>query len=68
MVSDKVIIVLITIAILLSAVSIAVTISAVNTTDIPQPQQPHIEYKSPVPDADRAQVAINIQQPGVPTA
>ncbi|MBR9704296.1 hypothetical protein GOV12_02710, partial [Candidatus Pacearchaeota archaeon] len=44
MVSEKTIIILITIAILLSVVSVAVTISTVNTKMIPEVNPPKINY------------------------
>ncbi|MBD3252532.1 hypothetical protein GF386_02270 [Candidatus Pacearchaeota archaeon] len=58
MVSEKLIIVLITLAILLSAVSIAVTVSSVNSKMIPEP--PQINYAEPIPDSDKAQIGLEI--------
>jgi len=66
MVSQKLIIVLITIAILLSAVSIAVTISSINDSLIPEPAQLP-EYRlvpgNIISDAEKGQVGINIKPP-----
>jgi len=59
MVSEKTIIVLITIAILLSAVSIVVTVSTLNADKLPEIRQ--VEYA--IPDEDFAQVGISIVPP-----
>ena len=56
MVSEKTIIVLITIAILLSAVSIIVTVSTLNTDNIPEIRQ--VEYA--LPDTEIGQVGVTI--------
>ena len=61
MVSEKTIIVLITIAILLSAVSIAVTVSTVNSKMVPELQP--INYADPIPDVDKSQVSITVSKP-----
>ena len=61
MVSEKVIIVLITLAILLSAVSIAVTVSSVNSKMIPEP--PQINYADPIPDSDKSLVSLTVNKP-----
>ena len=66
MVSQKLVIVLITIAILLSAVSIAVTISTINDSLIPEPpEQPgyRLVTGKVIPDAEKGQVAIDIKPP-----
>ncbi len=64
MVSQKLVIVLITIAILLSAVSIIVTISTINDSLIPEPAQPP-EYRivpgKVISDSEKGQVGINIK-------
>ena len=65
MVSEKTIIILITVAILLSAVSIAVTISTVNSSMIPEVQPPrvNIEQGPGIPDYDKGQVRIIVNKP-----
>jgi len=60
MVSEKTIIILITIAILLSAVSIAVTVSTVNSKLIPKID---VKEGESLPDTDRARVSITINKP-----
>jgi len=61
MVSEKVIVALIVIAILLSAVSIVVTVSTVNTKMIPEP---NIQVEEGVTsDIETGQVSITINPP-----
>jgi len=60
MVSEKTIIILITIAIIVSAVSIVVTISAVNTKMVPKVQ---IQEGEAIPDTERGHVAIIVNTP-----
>lgn len=62
MVSEKVIVILIVIAILLSVVSIVVTISSVNTKMLPE-IKPRDVLK---PDVTGAKVSIIIQNPAAP--
>ena len=56
MVSEKLIIVLIIVAIILSVVSVAVTLSAVNTKMIPKIQL----KENVIPDEDKGQVSLVI--------
>jgi hypothetical protein len=70
MVSQKLVIVLITVAILLSAVSIAVTLSSINDSLIPEPAPPPQYNLIPgkvIPDAEKGQVAIDIKPPRATT-
>lgn len=60
MVSQNLVIVLITIAILLSVVSIAVTISTLNSTEVPKPPQVNIIPGKTFTDSGSGQVAIKI--------
>ena len=60
MVSDKVIIVIITLAILLSVASIAVTLSSLNSAMIPK--LPPVQ-KVTIPDKDAANVGLTILTP-----
>lgn len=63
MVSEKVIIILIVVAILLSVVSIAVTISSVNTIMLPeQGQRYNINYEPGMPDTEKAQISLSIAE------
>ena len=65
MVSDKVIIVIITLAILLSIASIAVTLSSLNTAMIPK--LPTIQnVKVAIPDKEKANVGLVILSPPAP--
>jgi hypothetical protein len=61
MVSNKAIIVLITVAIILSIVSVAVTISSVNTKMIPDISS--YKAKNAVPEQQSAQVGIVVNAP-----
>lgn len=63
MVSEKTIIILITIAILLSIISVAVTVSTVNTKMLPKVSPPKINY---IPDTEKAGVGIIINPPVSP--
>jgi hypothetical protein len=60
MVSEKVVVVLIIVAILLSIVSVVVTVASVNA-----PVMPKIEIKSGpvIPDSDMGQVALVVTKP-----
>jgi hypothetical protein len=61
MVSEKLIIVLITIAILLSVVSAIVTISSINSKMIPEiKQNQNTEY---VPSSQKAEIGIIVNKP-----
>jgi hypothetical protein len=62
MVSEKTIIILITIAILLSIISVAVTISTVNTKMLPKVSPPQINYNY-IPDSEGAKVNLIIGAP-----
>jgi len=63
MVSEKIIVLLIVVAILLSVVSIAITFSSLNSNSIPEIQ---IKKEAGVPDSDKGQVAIGVDPtPGV---
>ncbi|MEM0465964.1 MAG: hypothetical protein QXW97_04680 [Candidatus Pacearchaeota archaeon] len=62
MVSERTIIILITIAILLSIISVAVTISTVNTKMLPKVSPPHITYNK-IPDTKGAQVSLIVGAP-----
>ncbi len=65
MVSEKTVILLITIAILLSVVSVAVTISTINTSMVPEPPRVETHYGEIVSDNDRGQVGLIINpRPG----
>lgn len=57
MVSEKTIIILITIAIILSIISVAVTVSTVNTKMLPKVSPPKINY---IPDQEGAKVGLTI--------
>ena len=59
MVSEKTIIVLITLAILLSAVSVVVTVSTLNSADLPEVR--NVEYA--LPQEDYGQVGMSIVNP-----
>ena len=59
MVSEKTIIVLITLAILLSAVSVVVTVSTLNSADLPEVR--NVEYS--LPDQEPGQVGLSIVNP-----
>ena len=63
MVSEKTIIILITIAILLSAVSIAVTVSTVNSKLVPAEPKINIQQGESIPDTDKARVSIGVLPP-----
>ena len=62
MVSEKIIIALIVIAVLLSAVSVFVTLSAINTKMIPELNA----QRNVLPDIDKGQVSLIIDKPEVP--
>ena len=63
MVSQKVVVILITIAIILSAVSIVVTVSTLNNTMVPGPPKINIEHGDVTSDAEKAQMSITISPP-----
>ena len=63
MVTERTIIILITIAILMSVISIAVTMSTVNTKMIPKIQQPKVNV---IPDEKGSQVSLVINKPATP--
>lgn len=63
MVSEKIIVVLIIVAILISIISIAVTVLTLDTEMIPKIQQKSIVIGELAPDYERAQVSIGIIQP-----
>ena len=60
MVSEKIIIILITLAILLSAISIVVTVSSVNSFKVPEIK---INQGGTIPDNDLAIVSVGIMPP-----
>jgi hypothetical protein len=62
MVSEKTIIILITIAILLSVISVAVTMSTVNTKMLPKVSPPKINYNY-MPDSEGAELGIVVNPP-----
>ncbi len=62
MVSEKTIIILITIAIILSIISVAVTVSTVNTKMLPKVAQPTITYNK-IPDTEGARVGLIVLAP-----
>ena len=65
MVSEKLIIVLITLAILMSVASIVITVSSINTNMIPEIPQPK---EVVVPGTATAQVGFTIYKPTTPGA
>ncbi len=62
MVSEKTIIILITIAIILSVISVAVTLSSVNTKMISTISPPNINVKT-IPDSDTSQIGLVVYSP-----
>jgi hypothetical protein len=65
MVSEKTIIILITIAILLSIISVAVTVSTVNTKMLPKASPPKINYNY-MPDSEGGKVSLLVHPQTVP--
>ena len=65
MVSEKLIIVLITLAILMSITSIVVTISSINSTKIPEVQNRNIR-EIVIPDIKSGNVGLVIYKPSAP--
>ena len=65
MVSEKIIVILITLAIILSIVSIAVTISSMNTPKLTPPKV-NINTVPGNPDSDKAQVSFGVANTPTP--